>query len=83
FAHYIIIENYDKDILSLVDPAEGRRKDTIEDFLKIWTGILLLIEKNQYFKKGDDSVKLLPIFKHMVKNNKKLISYIFIASILL
>lgn len=83
FAHYVIIENYDNEILTIIDPADGRRKNNIEEFSKIWTGILLLIEKNKSFKQGDDSVKLLPIFKQMVKNNKKLITYIFIASVFL
>ena len=44
---------------------------------------MVLIEKNKYFKKGDESIKFLPMMLSVLKPNKNLIIAIFIASLFL
>ena len=44
---------------------------------------MVLIEKNKYFKKGDESIKFLPMMWSVLKPNKNLIVAIFIASLFL
>jgi len=63
--------------------SKGRRTEKIEEFCQYWTGVLVLIEKNKYFKKGDESIKFLPMMWSVLKPNKNLIIAIFIASLFL
>lgn len=83
FAHFVIIEQVKKEEIIIVDPAKGRLREKIEDFAQHWTGVLLLISKNEYFQKGDVSVKFLPMMLNIIKPNKKLILGIFLASLFL
>lgn len=83
FAHFVIIEEVRNNIVTVVDPAKGRRTEKIEEFCQYWTGVLVLIEKNKYFKKGDESIKFLPMMWSVLKPNKNLIVAIFIASLFL
>lgn len=83
FAHFVIIEEVRNNIVTVVDPAKGRRTEKIEEFCQYWTGVLVLIEKNKYFKKGDESIKFLPMMLSVLKPNKNLIIAIFIASLFL
>jgi ABC-type bacteriocin transporter len=81
--HFIIIEKIKNNKIYIVDPAKGKKKEKLEDFVKYWTGILLLIKRNQNFKKGDESIKFLPMIFRLLRPNKWLILGIFIASLFL
>ena len=81
--HFIIIEKIKNNKIYIVDPAKGKKKEKLEDFVKYWTGILLLIKMNQNFKKGDESIKFLPMIFRLLRPNKWLILGIFIASLFL
>lgn len=83
FAHFVIIEKIKGDTVYIVDPSCGRKSEKLEKFTKYWTGVLLLISKNKYFKKGDESVKFLTMMLELLKPNKGLIFGIFIASLFL
>ena len=42
-----------------MDPADGKiHKATREEFEKIWTGILVLLEPNETFEKGNKKTSL-------------------------
>lgn len=81
--HFIIIEKIKNNKIYIVDPAKGKKKEKLEDFVKYWTGILLLIKRNQNFKKGDESIKFLPMIFRLLRPNRWLILGIFIASLFL
>lgn len=81
--HFIIIEKIKNNKIHIVDPAKGKKKEKLEDFVKYWTGILLLIKRNQNFKKGDESIKFLPMIFRLLRPNRWLILGIFIASLFL
>lgn len=83
FAHFVIIEKIKGDTVYIVDPSCGRKSEKLEKFTKYWAGVLLLISKNKYFKKGDESVKFLTMMLELLKPNKGLIFGIFIASLFL
>ncbi|MGE6509973.1 cysteine peptidase family C39 domain-containing protein, partial [Bacillus cereus] len=41
--HYVVIHNVKKDKIFVADPGKGLVTYDIEDFCKIWTGILILM----------------------------------------
>lgn len=81
--HFIIIEKIKNNKIYIVDPAKGKKKEELEDFVNYWTGVLLLIKRNQNFKKGDESIKFLPMIFRLLRPNRWLILGIFIASLFL
>ena len=82
-SHFVIIEKVKNNIIYIVDPARGKSKEKIVDFVKYWTGILVLVEKNSSFKKGDESVKFRLIILGLLRANRRLVVSIFVISLLL
>ncbi|CVK16253.1 Peptidase C39 family protein [Apibacter mensalis] len=55
--HYVVIYKVHKNIVSFMDPAKGKIEAyKIEEFAKIWTGMLILLEPNEYFEQRNDKI---------------------------
>ncbi len=91
--HYVVIHKITKKKIIIADPAVGIVKLTPEEFFGEvreenkppkyqWTGILILLVKNETFKKGDETKGLFSRFFHLLLPQKKLLFHIFIASLL-
>lgn len=91
--HYVVIHKITKKKIIIADPAVGIVKLTPEAFFGEvqkenkppkyqWTGILILLVKNETFKKGDETKGLFGRFFHLLLPQKKLLFHIFIASLL-
>ncbi|HEX8792983.1 MAG TPA: peptidase domain-containing ABC transporter [Polyangiaceae bacterium] len=63
FAHFVVFDRLEDGGISIVDPAFGRRRVTLEDVGKRFTGVALLFEKSQEFvpEKSDDK----PVLRHL------------------
>ncbi|GHU80455.1 hypothetical protein FACS1894145_6870 [Bacteroidia bacterium] len=49
--HYVVIYSVHKGIVSYMDPGDGEmHKETIEEFMKIWLGVLILLVPDEEFK---------------------------------
>lgn len=52
--HFVVIYKVEKAHITYMDPGDGRmHKVTDEEFQKMWTGILVLMEPEETFKKGN------------------------------
>jgi len=61
--HYVVIYDVSKTHITVMDPADGRmHKRNIEDFLKEWTGVLILLLPDESFKKGNEKISVLQRF---------------------
>ncbi|WP_018933697.1 peptidase domain-containing ABC transporter [Gracilibacillus lacisalsi] len=80
--HYVVIHRIKKDEVLVADPAKGLVKYSLEEFFKIWTGVLVLMVPTPQFEKGDETKGLFQRFFGLLKPQKKLISHIFLASLL-
>lgn len=91
--HYVVIHKITKKQVIIADPGCGIVKLTPEEFFGQvheedkppkyqWTGILILLMKNESFKKGDDTQGLFERFIHLLIPQKKLLAHIFVASLI-
>ncbi|MCF8000448.1 MAG: peptidase domain-containing ABC transporter [Halanaerobiales bacterium] len=83
YAHYVVILKIKKYNLIIFDPAFGLKVISRSDFLAKWTNILILFScgKGEMVKTNTDIEKGSFIKKHL-RNHKKLLGYIFVASLL-
>ncbi len=91
--HYVVIHKITKKQVIIADPAKGIVKLTPEEFFGEvheegkppkyrWSGILILLAKNETFKRGDETKGLFTRFFYLLKPQWKLLAHIFIASLL-
>ena len=76
FNHFLVVEGFQGDTVYLSDPAQGRYKVDFEEFSTNYTGIVLQIEPNEFFKPDRSKKKgpilftfipqLLPYTKHFL-----------------
>ncbi|MGN1198394.1 MAG: peptidase domain-containing ABC transporter [Acetatifactor sp.] len=90
--HYVVIHKITKRRVIIADPAVGIVKLTPDEFFGEvhekgkppkyqWSGILILLVKNETFKKSDETGRLFSRFFHLLLPQKKLLLHIFIASL--
>ena len=52
--HYVVIYKVTDQHITIMDPGDGElHKKTLDEFLKEWTGVLVLMEPEETFKKGN------------------------------
>lgn len=91
--HYVVVHKITKKKVVIADPGVGIVKLTPEEFFGEiyeegkppkyqWSGVLILLVKNETFKKGDETKGLFARFLHLLVPQKKLLLHIFVASLL-
>ncbi len=91
--HYVVIHKITKKQVIIADPGKGIVKLTPEEFFGQvheegkppkyqWSGVLILLVKNETFKKGKETQALFERFLHLLVPQKKLMAHIFVASLL-
>ncbi len=83
FQHYVVIHKITSKNVIIADPNEGIRKEPVEKFFSIWTGVLILMHPTIEFNKRGSTEGTLKKFLPVLQPQKKLIMYIFFASILI
>ncbi len=72
--HYVVIYKVTKDKITVMDPARGKLEEyKIEEFSKIWTGVLILLEPNEYFEQRDEKTSLYKRFWNLVQPHKSIL----------
>lgn len=83
FHHYVVIYKVNKGIISVMDPGEGKvKKYTIEEFAQVWTGVLILLEPNEYFEQKDEAVSLYSRFWNLVQPHKSILFQALIGALI-
>ena len=91
--HYVVIHKITKKQVIIADPAVGIVKLTPEEFFGEvheegkppkyqWSGVLILLVKNETFHKGDETKGLFSRFFHLLIPQKNLLLHIFAASLM-
>lgn len=90
--HYVVIHKITKKQVIIADPGLGIVKLKPKEFFGEvhdegkppkyqWSGVLILLIKNETFKKGDETKGLFSRFFHLILPQKKLLLHIFVASL--
>lgn len=83
FLHYVVIHKITPKEIIIADPARGINSYDIEDFFKIWTGILIIMSPTVEFKKGNETKGVFTRFFDLIKPQKSLLINIFLSSLLI
>lgn len=83
-SHFVVVHKVKKDKVTILDPAKGVKKETVDDFFKSFDGILLLLIPNNEFSAGKDKASgILSKFIALLLPQKALFIYSIIASTIL
>ena len=72
--HYVVIYSVGKKKLSYMDPADGQmHKETIAEFQKIWSGVLILLVPGEEFKEEDTKVSIYKRFWFLLQPHRSVL----------
>ncbi|WP_164085716.1 peptidase domain-containing ABC transporter [Bacillus wiedmannii] len=83
FLHYIVIYKIKRNKVFIADPDKGLITYSLNEFQDIWTGVLVLLHPNRYFKKEKDSKGIFSQFFSLLKPQVSLLVPLFFISIFL
>jgi ATP-binding cassette subfamily B protein len=73
--HYVVIYSVHKNKLTYMDPADGNmHKQTIEEFMKIWSGVLILLVPGERFRQEDTKVSIYKRFWFLLQPHWSVVS---------
>lgn len=82
FQHYVVIYKIHKGKISVMNPAYGKIETyTTEEFAKIWTGILILLEPNEYFEQRNEKTGLYQRFYQLIQPHKSILLQALVGAI--
>lgn len=81
--HFVVIYEVSKSHIKIMDPAEGRIiKKTIEEFEKMWTGVLVLLLPNAEFKPANEKISVAKRFWFLLKPHKLILIQAFVGALI-
>lgn len=83
YTHYEVIEKITKDKVILMDPAKGKVKMSLQEFMDVWSGVIILFYPKRNIVLLKNEVTIFNIFLRILKSEKKLVRMIILVSILI
>lgn len=81
--HYVVIYEVTKTHIKIMDPGDGKiHKKTHEEFLKEWTGVLVLLLPKEDFITGNEKVSVLKRFWFLLKPHKFVLLQALVGAII-
>ena len=82
FQHYVVIYKIHKGKISVMNPAYGKIETyTTEEFAKIWTGVLILLETNEYFEQRNEKTSLYQRFYQLIQPHRSILLQALVGAI--
>ena len=82
YQHYVVIYKIHKGKISVMNPAYGKIETyTTEEFAKIWTGVLILLEPNEYFEQRNEKTSLYQRFYQLIQPHKSILLQALVGAI--
>ena len=83
FNHFVVVEGSDGKHVWINDPADGRRRETIEDFSESFTGVVLTFAPGPDFAPGDTRPRLLASLAGRFAGLERPLAFLALASLAL
>ncbi len=81
--HYVVIYDITKKHIKVMDPGNGKfQKKTHEEFMKEWTGVLVLLLPKEDFATGNEKVSISKRFWFLLKPHKGVLLQAFCGAII-
>jgi ATP-binding cassette subfamily B protein len=81
--HYVVIYEVTKEYIKIMDPGDGKiHKKTYKEFLKEWTGVLVLLMPKEDFATGNEKVSVLKRFWFLLKPHKFVLLQALIGAVI-
>jgi ATP-binding cassette subfamily B protein len=72
--HYVVVYSVGKKKLRYMDPADGEvHEESIEEFQKIWSGVLVLLVPCETFKEGNEKVSVYKRFWFLLEPHRSVV----------
>lgn len=69
--HYVVIYEVTKERISVMNPAHGKMEQySIQEFAELWTGVLILMEPNEFFRQKKEKISNYSRFWSLIKPHK-------------
>lgn len=82
FQHYVVIYKIHKGKISVMNPAYGKIETyTTEEFAKIWTDVLILLEPNEYFEQRNEKTGLYQRFYQLIQPHRSILLQALVGAI--
>lgn len=81
--HFIVVARVTKKHLTILDPGEGKRRWTRDEFLKVWTGYVVFLTPNADFKPVKETKGLFARFLPLLVPHTGTLVRVAVASLLL
>ena len=79
FNHFLVLEGFTKDRVYLSDPAQGRYHVTHQEFNDSFTGVVIDLQPNDTFVKGNEKKGILPALGTRVAKSKLALTFITVS----
>jgi ATP-binding cassette subfamily B protein len=80
--HYVVLHKITKEKITIADPARGIVRLSVDDFFKIWGGVLIFLKPTKEFKTGNKTKSIFKRFFGLLAPHKKVIAIIFLMSLI-
>lgn len=80
--HFVVIYKINKNYVWLMDPAKGKVKMPISEFLEVWDNILLLFSPTGNIAYFEKNITIPQVVVNLLKANKKTFTIIVLTNIL-
>lgn len=80
--HYVVIYKVTSNHITIMDPAVGKfQKKTLKSFAEEWTGVLVIMQPNTDFQKGNTKVSVYKRFWFLLKPHKFVLAQALVGAI--
>lgn len=83
FNHFLVVEGFGKDCVYLNDPGTGPRTVTPDEFNQAYTGVVLVMEPGEGFKKGGRKKGIVEALGTRLASSRGAIAFSLLAGLLL
>jgi NHLM bacteriocin system ABC transporter peptidase/ATP-binding protein len=79
--HFVVVEGFGKDKVYLNDPANGPRTESLDQFNKSFTGIVLTFERGPEFERGGRKPSIIPALRSRLRGSELGLLFVVLASL--